>query len=194
MRRLALAILAAILLPGLAEAQDRRLAPTIKLPIPLSRPAVLGSDDQPGSPGAQIGALLSKPFQAIADLINSDLDGAIKLSTQIPELQDGNGQQCWIAMKQFGAVVKAHPLPLTGHAATDLEAARLMAMAANKLCNDPHCTQVFADLAGAVQTVAPVNLSVPIPSLHDLCSKVPQVAVAPPVSVPPAEPATPTKP
>jgi hypothetical protein len=183
-----LAILVALLIALPAAAQDRTAGHKITLPnlIPQARP-----DDAPGTPGAQIGALLAKPFQDLANFVANDLDAAIALSTTIPSLQDGHGQQCWIAAKAFGDVVKAHPIPLTFRAATDLEALRLAQMAANNLCGNPHCTQVFADLATTVQTAAPLNVSIPIPSLHDLCSKVPQIAVAAPVTVP-ASAAAPT--
>lgn len=135
---------------------------------------------------------LIKPFQDLANFIGGDIDGAIALSTAIPSLQDGHGQQCLIALKVFGQVVKAHPVPLTFKVATDLEALRLAQMAANNLCGNPHCTQVFGDLATTVQTAAPVNVSIPIPSLHDLCAKVPMIAVVAPVPDPtPATPATP---
>ena len=96
-------------------------------------------------------------------------------------------------MQQFSAVVKAHPVPITLKIATDLEALRLSMMAANNLCANPHCTQVFADLSNGVQQLAPTNVSIAIPSLNSICSKVPQIALAPPVSVPPPT-ATATKP
>jgi len=127
-------------------------------------------------------AALAKPFQDLATFIGDDIDAAVALSTTIPALQDGNGQQCWMGMQQFSAVVKAHPVPLTLKVATDLEALRLAMMAANNLCANPHCTQVFADLANGVQQLSAVNLSVPIPSLNSVCSKVPQIAVVAPVA------------
>ena len=133
----------------------------------------------------KIGQILSKPFQDVAALINTDIDGAIKLSTQIPALQDGNGQQCWMALKQFGDIVKVHPLPLSGKVVTDFEAARLLAMAANNLCHVQQCTQVFADLANAVTVAAqkiPGAGAVTVPSLETLCSSVPVVVVAAPIS------------
>jgi hypothetical protein len=145
--------------------------------------------------GAETGiaTALAKPFQDIADLISSDSDEAIALSTSIPELQDGNGQQCWVAMKSFGAVLKAHPVPLTLKAQSDLEALRLLTMAANNLCRNTACTQVFADLTNGINTAAPVGVPVSLPSLNSLCSKVPQIAVTAPVNVP-APPAAPDAP
>ena len=130
-------------------------------------------------------AALAKPFQDLATFIGDDDTAAVALSTAIPSLQDGHGQQCWIAMQQFSAVVKAHPVPITLKIATDLEALRLSMMAANNLCANPHCTQVFADLSNGVQQLAPTNVSIAIPSLNSICSKVPQIALAPPVSAPP---------
>jgi hypothetical protein len=141
-------------------------------------------------------AALAKPFQDLATFIGNDDTAAVALSTAIPSLQDGHGQQCWMAMQQFSAVVKAHPVPITLKIATDLEALRLSMMAANNLCANPHCTQVFADLSNGVQKLA-VGLggNIPIPSLNAICSQVPQIAVAAPVTVPAAPvtstPATP---
>lgn len=178
-------------------------APQVKLPIPLPKPDPLNLGTGSSAPnsvpgegplGQAVANALGAPFKDIAAIINSDIDGAIKLSTQIPSLQDGNGQKCWMAMKQFGDVLKAHPLPLTGRAITDLEAARLLAMAANNLCHVQECTQVFADLSNAV-TVATQKIpgagAVQVPSLNSLCSAVPIVVVAAPASPPASAPAAP---
>jgi hypothetical protein len=169
--------------------------PLNKIPIGCT-PVAHGSVPATAGGGAATNALAG-PFQAIADLIASDSDEAIALATSIPDLQDGNGQQCWLAMRSFGAVLKAHPVPLTLKAQTDMEALRLLTMAANKLCSNTACTQVFADLTNGAQTVTGSPLG--IPSLNGLCSKVPQIVVAAPVTVPPAPatpavPATPAKP
>jgi hypothetical protein len=127
-------------------------------------------------------AALAKPFQDIANFIGADAIGAISLATAIPELQDGHGQQCWMAMKQFGDVIKAHPVPITFHVIQDYETLRLLGMATNNLCSNVHCTQVFADATAMAQAASPMPLA--IPSLHDLCTKVPQIAVVAPVTVP----------
>lgn len=132
---------------------------------------------------------LAKPFQDIANFIGEDADRAVALATIIPELQDGHGQQCWMAMASFGKIVKAHPVPLTLHVMNDFETLRLLAMATNNLCSNVHCTQVFADGTAMAQSASPVPLIVP--SLHDLCTKVPQIAVVPPVTVPTPAPAPP---
>lgn len=130
-------------------------------------------------------AALAKPFQDLATFIGNDIDAAVALSTAIPALQDGNGQQCWMGMQQFAAVVNAHPVPLTLKVATDLEALRLSMMAANNLCANPHCTQVFADLSNGVQQLAVgIGSAIPVPSLNAVCSKVPQIAVVASVPVP----------
>jgi hypothetical protein len=130
----------------------------------------------------KIFAALAKPFQDLAAFIGADIEGAVTLSTAIPALQDGHGQQCWMEMRQFSAIVKAHPVPVTLKLATDLEALRLSMMAANNLCANVHCTEVFDDLANAVVTLAPINAGIAIPSLKSLCSKVPQVPVIAPVT------------
>ncbi len=133
-----------------------------------------------------IATVLAKPFKDIADFIGEDADGAVALATAIPNLQDGHGQQCWIAMQSFGEIIKAHPIPITFHVINDYESLRLLGMATNNLCSNVHCTQVFADFTAMSQAASPVPLA--IPSLHDLCTKVPQIAVVAPVTV--AAPAT----
>lgn len=140
---------------------------------------------------SQIAKLLAKPFTDLANFINSDALAAAKLAIAIPELQDGHGQQCWLAMGQFTAVLKAHPIPLTLNAMDDLQALRLAAMAANNVCRNASCTQVFSDLANGIQKVAPINLGIPIPSLNSLCSQVPVVTVVPTVPMPPEPPPAP---
>jgi hypothetical protein len=136
-----------------------------------------------------IATVLAKPFQDIANFIGADADGAVALATAIPNIQDGHGQQCWIAMQSFGAIVKAHPIPITFHVINDYESLRLLGIATNNLCSDVHCTQVFADFTAMAQAASPMPLA--IPSLHDLCTKVPQIAVVAPVSLPAATTAVP---
>ncbi len=122
----------------------------------------------------RIFAALAEPFKKLADFVGQDLEAAATLAVAIPTLQDTNGQACWIAMKDFGEVVQAHPVPLTFRAATDLQALRLLTMTANKLCANPACTIIFSDLANTAQTASPIPL--PIPSLSQLCSKVAQLS------------------
>ncbi len=192
----ALALMAS---PAMAQNGERGnvRAPQVKLPIPLPQPNPLTapstqSGDAIFGNGDQLAKVLAKPFTDLANFINSDAASAATLATAIPGLQDGHGQQCWIAMGQFTAVLKAHPIPATLHAATDLEALRLAAMAANNLCQNAHCTQVFTDLSNSIQKASPVGVSIPVPSLSSLCAYVPQVTVIPPV--PPTPGATPTIP
>jgi hypothetical protein len=128
-----------------------------------------------------VAAALAKPFQDIAAFIGTDATDAIAQSTAIPALQDGHGQQCWMAMKSFGDIVTAHPVPITFHVINDFETLRLLAMATNNLCSNVHCTQVFGDATAMAQAASPVPIN--IPTLHALCIKVPQIAQIPAVSV-----------
>jgi len=202
MRRITLVILCLALASGLASwpahAQTTKPAkPLIELNGPCNPLGDTRPQCQQGGAGGgaaasaadNVLAALAKPFQDLATFIGEDADGAIALSTAIPALQDGHGQQCWMATKQFADVIKAHPVPLTLKVSTDLEALRLLMMASNNLCSNVHCTQVFGDLATGIAQLAPLNASMPIPSLHDLCAKIPQVAVVPPVTA--AAPAAP---
>lgn len=171
MKRFILIVLSLTMLCVPASAQ--RKAPTCTDFLNLIPPGCTPAVGAAGSP-------LAKPFQELATFIASDSDSAIALSTQLPALQDGNGQQCWMAMKSFGDVLKAHPVPLTLKLQTDLEAYRLLTMAANNLCANAHCTVVFSDLNNAVQAA---GLGVtPIPSLTSLCAKIPLLPVVAPVA------------
>lgn len=122
------------------------------------------------------------------------IDEAITLSIQIPTLQDPIGNSCWTQMKGLQALIKAHPSPLTFKVAADWEAARLLAIAAQQICTNPSCGQMWADAQNAVAAVS----NAPIPfSMTSFCSKVPAIATsltgAAAISVP-APPIPSTKP
>ena len=124
----------------------------------------------------RVQSALAKPFQDLADLLNSDIDEAIRLSTAIPDLQDGNGKACWTVLQSASKVFKEHPVPATLKLATDIQAFRLLHMTANRLCTNAACTQVFQDGANIVQSL---GLGIPVPSLASLCAKIPVIAIAP---------------
>jgi len=129
------------------------------------------------------GAVGSSPFTGIInDAINffaSDFSDAQALATQIPALQDVNGAACWKQATSISVLLKAHPLILTAKPASDFEAMRLFAMSINQMCANPACTQVFTDLSNGI---AQMGATIPIPSLTQLCSKVPTI-VEPAASV-----------
>lgn len=190
--KLALAlVLALAVTPALAK--PRTLIMQASRPRPNLPFDPMGLNQRPAATTTNldsIAQILAKPFQDIATFIGEDADQAIALSTTVPALQDGHGQQCWMAMKSFGDVIKAHPVPITFHVINDYETLRLLGMATNNLCSNVHCTQVFADATAMAQAASPITLV--IPSLHDLCTKVPQIAVVPPLPAPTPTP-TPTK-
>ena len=153
---------------------------------------VTGGGNGTGSSGSNpIASIISKPLQDLATFISGDLAGAAELAVSIPNIQDGNGQACWQALEAAGQVFKAHPVPLTLQAATDLEALRLLVMTANKICTNSACTQVFTDTANIIQAAAPVPL--PIPGLTSLCAKVPEIAVVAPSAAAAAPAVAPAK-
>ncbi len=178
MKRLviALATMASACLPASAQIKLRPLTGNIANDFGA---AVVGSS---ASTANNIAAALAKPFQDLANFIGDDAIGGAALATAIPAIQDGHGQQCWIEMQSFGAIIKAHPVPITFHVIQDYETLRLLGIAANRLCVNVHCTQVFADFSSMAQAASPMPL--PIPSLHDLCTKVPQIAIVDPVPMP----------
>jgi hypothetical protein len=144
-------------------------------------------------------------LQQFAAFIDADNVGAINLSQAIKNLPDGNGYVCWTQMRGFSEVVKAHPIPLTFKLQSDIEAARLLMMAANKVCGNSACQQVNSELKNGILAALPINAGISLPfDLNNICSKIPQVAQVPlpadaatipvPVSEPMPPPATPPNP
>jgi hypothetical protein len=170
-------IIAFLLIPTISYAQQ----PKIGGPVGrvLDKVQGVNAPEERVNVGTQSNLLeaknpLAKPLQDLADFINGDALGAIKLATEIPELQDPNGAACWSGFQTATKVFTAHPVPLTLKLMTDHEALRLLIMSANRLCANTACTVVFADAANIAQTASPIPL--PIPSLQGLCSKIAQLA------------------
>lgn len=137
-----------------------------------------------GPNGQTASAVISGPLGDFINFLTSDpigFDTAAALATQIPALQDGNGQACWIRASSLSAVLKAHPLVLTGRAAPDLEALRLFFAGMDGICEDPTCTQVFTDLTNGIQQL---GANITIPSLTQACSHVPNVKLVAPIATP----------
>ena len=124
----------------------------------------------------------SDALQQFADFITGDISGAADLAISIPDTLDGNAQICFDAMASAGKVFKANPIPAAADVkqglVTAFERLRLLAMTANRVCQMSSCTQIFADASGALAALAPVKM--PIPNVHDICSLIPNVAVAKP--------------
>jgi hypothetical protein len=106
----------------------------------------------------------------IQNWADQDVQAAIALATSVDGLPDPVGAACWRTWAGAGGVLKAHPLPLTLKLATDVEAARLVAMAIKKVCMDPNCSQVWNDIQNQVTALAIVPLPV---QLASVCSRIP---------------------
>jgi hypothetical protein len=171
------AVLAACLMIGgarPAHAEDMRVAakvgtwtPPIPLPVPLPTP----------------GATTTDIFTAIIAYFSVGLDTAETLSTEIPELQDGNGHDCAVAGQTLMSVLKVHPKLISGHAAEDLEGLRLTIAGIKQLCGVQACQTVFAEADNAIATL---GIGITVPGLEAICAKLPTV-----VMVSPALPVTP---
>lgn len=159
---------------------------------PKPRPALTGNifrDIKTGveNQEAQTVTDIETALQKFGDFIGTDMTGAADLAISIPGLQDGNGQICFDAMSNASKVFQTNPIPKASSdmppigIAMIMERLRLLAMTVNNVCNIPACTQIFADATGALAAAAP--LKTPIPSLHDLCSNIPNIAVAKPTRV-----------
>lgn len=158
-----------------------------KIKSDLAKNAIGAATSSATDPLEGIMSAISKPFKDLADFIAGDATGAAALSVQIPALQDTNGQACWLKMQAAGAVFQAHPVPVTLKVMTDFEALRLLQMTANNLCSYTPCTVVFSDganLAVAAASAAGGALtSNAVPSLTQLCARIPQISPMIPASV-----------
>ena len=106
----------------------------------------------------------------IQNWADQDVQTAIALATSVDGLPDPVGAACWKTWAGASGVLKAHPLPLTLKLATDVEAARLVALAIKKVCMDPNCSQVWNDIQNQVTALAIVPLPV---QLASVCSRIP---------------------
>ena len=130
-------------------------------PIPPKRPAPVRAS--------------SNPLNMLADWADADVKSAIAASTQFPALQDQVGAACWAQISTLSGIVKAHPLPVSFHLATDIEYARLIQASLNQLCRNPACAQVWSDMANAAQSFSVTPLPM---SFTSLCAKVPVVGLS----------------
>ena len=145
--------------------------------------APLPAKAQPLPPTRQLAA--SNPLNLLANWADADVKAAIAASTAYPGLQDQVGQACFTKISILAALIKAHPLPVSMHLATDVEYARLDQAALTELCREPACAQVWSDAANAVQALSVM----PLPfSFSSLCAKVPVVGLS--VPAPLAAPAS----
>jgi hypothetical protein len=178
----------ALLMTGAGHAAENRL--------PMPRPAEAPRPEAPKSVPCidilnQIPAGCTPNGNPLTNILTElesllDTSDAISLSSQIPGIQDPVGGACWKSFDGLSQVMKAHPVPLTLKVATDLEAARLAAIALNQVCVNPNCTQMWADVSNVVNAFSLAPMSV---SLQALCSKVPAIGT---LAVPAVTPVTPT--
>jgi hypothetical protein len=177
----AAAMIALLLLGAMAWPGDASAAVKLKTPQQVVKDVNNFINHPATTVESALQSGLSQPMMDLQTFLQSDLEGAAALAIQIPSVQDGNGQACWTMLQGASAVFKAHPIPLTLKVATDIEAARLLVITANKICQNAQCTQVFNEISNSIKTVAPMSLSVP--SITSLCSQVPQIAVVAPTPV-----------
>jgi hypothetical protein len=119
---------------------------------------------------AQTKRVASPLINSLSTWADADIAAAAALAISIPNLEDPVGAACWKTWQAAGAVVKSHPLPLTLKLASDIQAARLVAMAIKKVCMDPNCSQVWNDIQNQVAalSVLPIGFS-----LTTICAKIP---------------------
>ena len=132
-------------------------------------------------------------FQQIANWFSADPQEAIDLAYAFPTPPDGNGPMCWAQGGALIAIIKAHPLILTGKPETDMEAWRLATMRARTICDNTACQTIAQEFASGIKTMSPVPITLPsVNAFSDICLHVPHLAsVALPTPEPTVSP-TPT--
>lgn len=112
----------------------------------------------PGGAHAQqkvVGFLVPNLFQAIGQWTTDDLDAAIKMAD---DNGDPIGSACWKVWQGAANVVKVHPIPLTAKLASDIEAARLVSLAIDRVRADPNCAGVWMYVQNKL---GPLGLAIP---------------------------------
>lgn len=127
------------------------------------------------------GSVFDALFNKISDLLTSDFASAVDLSTKsVPP--DVNGGACWTALQPVASIVKAHPTPLTGKLATDIQTIRNLIITMQGACATPACGTVFAEMAAANQRLIqqlPIHAIVPgsvINPWEEVCANLPKVS------------------
>jgi hypothetical protein len=120
-------------------------------------------------------------FNKISDLLTSDFAAAIDLSTKsVPP--DVNGGACWTALQPVASIVKAHPTPLSGKLATDIQTIRNLMITLQGACAIPACGTVFSEMAAANQRLIqqlPIHPILPgsvINPWEEVCANLPKVS------------------
>jgi hypothetical protein len=116
-------------------------------------------------------ASLTSALQPLIDFVTSDFASAQALAVSAG---DGNGAACWQAMTPIATLIKAHPLPVTLHLATDFQALRSLQIALKQLCENSACTQVFNE---ETNQISAFGIGMPLPSLSAACSKITPIAL-----------------
>lgn len=193
------AVLAAIILGGLimmggtAQAQGQASTSRAKIGCDLL-------NLKPGCKSAKaqddiknLNDAMSKPLQDFATFVQGDVAGAINLASQIPGLQDGNGQACFRTLQNAGAIITTLQATVkkggSVGVATAYEALRLLHMNMINTCNNKACTQIFSEATNVLAAAAPMKAQ--IPSLTQLCSQIPSIAIEPVTADATAAPAAP---
>lgn len=139
-------------------------------------------------PSASVGGG-TNVFTDIANWVGGDLAAAQALATAT-KVKDWNGLACWNAAQNFSDVMKAHPVPVTLKAASDVEALRLAVSSAKSLCMEPSCIQLSADV---LQGIAQMGIGIPPPvTLETLCAKIPSITLGTQPTPAPTPTPTPT--
>ncbi len=153
------------------------------------RPALTGDPIKDiATANQRVQTKVTQDLTSIAQQIEALLDtaDATKLATAVPGLQDTVGAACWASFDQLAQLFKAHPLPVTLKLATDIEAARLTAMALNQVCTNPNCGQMWTDAGNTATALAMVPLPFSLPSL---CAKIPAIGTLAGAATVPVQPA-----
>ncbi len=120
-------------------------------------------------------AAADNPLNSLKTWASQDVDTAIAAAMKYSDVQDPVGAACFGQIKTLAQMIADHPLPLTLHAATDIEYTRLVQGEFNLLCRNPACAQVWSDMANNIKAleIAPLPFS-----FTSICAKVPVVGLS----------------
>lgn len=128
---------------------------------------------------------MSDPMKAFVAFVQGDTSTALKLSSSVEGLHDGNGQACLLQLQKSGAIINTLQDTVKGGGtigiATIYEALRLLHMNLIQTCNNKACTQIFSETTNVAVAAAPIATQ--LPSVTQFCAKIPSIAVEPTTTI-----------
>ena len=126
---------------------------------------------------------MSPEMKDFVTFVQGDIGTAMKLTGQIADLPDGNGQACFSQLRKSADIITSLQQTVDSGgvigAITAYEALRLLHMNVIKTCENTACTQIFSEVTNVVTSATPAPFSLQVPSVTKLCAKIPSIAMKP---------------